>query len=166
MLARPAMSPDERPPARLGLRTGVFVATVVLPLVCLLLILVTLYAAPASERAAIGWASLIAVASGLAATAIGVYGGVLVPGLLLLGVDPRFAAAASLFLQLFVIPLGAGAHVRLGNVRRPIAVPLIAGGIVGAFAGPFLAAGLDKEASARVVAGAIVLVGLLVLATL
>jgi uncharacterized membrane protein YfcA len=147
-------------------RTGVFAATVVLPLVCLLLILGTLYVAPAPERVPIAWASLIALASGLAATSIGVYGGVLVPGLLLLGVDPRFAAAASLFLQVIVIPLGAGAHIRLGNVRRPIALPLIAGGILGAFIGPFFAAALPKEVLARVVAGAIVFVGLLVLATL
>jgi uncharacterized membrane protein YfcA len=161
----PKDSAVERP-ATLGLRTGLFAATVVLPLVCLVLILGTLYVAPASERSAIGWASLIAIASGLAATSIGVYGGVLVPGLLLLGVDPRFAAAASLFLQVLVIPLGAGAHLRLGNVRRRIALPLIGGGMLGAFAGPFFAAALPKDEIARVVAGAIVLVGLLVLLTL
>ncbi|MBK7645315.1 MAG: sulfite exporter TauE/SafE family protein [Planctomycetes bacterium] len=159
------MSQDERP-TTIGLRTGVFAATVVLPLVCLLLILGTLYVAPAAERSTIGWSSLVAIAAGLAATSIGVYGGVLVPGLLLLGVDARFAAAASLFLQLFVIPLGAGAHLRLGNVKRNIALPLIAGGVLGAFAGPFFAATLPKDASARVVAGAIVLVGVLVLLTL
>jgi uncharacterized membrane protein YfcA len=159
------MSEDERP-ASLRLRTSVFAATVVLPLLCLTLIVGTLVMAPATERATIAWASLVALASGLAASSIGVYGGVLVPGLLLLGVDPRFAAAVSLFLQVLVIPLGAGAHIRLGNVRRRIALPLIAGGIVGAFAGPFFAATLPRETSARVVAGAIVLVGVLVLATL
>ena len=159
------MSEDERP-ASIGLRTGVFAATVVLPVVCLVLIGGTLAMAPAAERATLGWASLVALASGLAASSIGVYGGVLVPGLLLLGVDARFAAAVSLFLQVLVIPLGAGAHLRLGNVRKRIAVPLVAGGIVGAFAGPFFASALPKETSARVVAGAIVLVGLLVLLTL
>jgi len=159
------MKQDERP-ATLGVRTGVFAATVVLPLVCLVLILGTIYVAPAPERVTIGWASLIAIASGLAASSIGVYGGVLVPGLLLLGVDPRFAAAASLFLQVLVIPLGAGAHLRLGNVRRRIALPLIVGGMLGAFVGPFFAAALPKQVMARVVAGAIVLVGLLVLLTL
>src|SRR5690606_13062646 len=101
--------------------------------------------APAAERAPILLAALVAAASGFAATSIGVYGGVLVPGLLLMGVDPRFAAAASLFLQVVVIPLGAGAHVRLGNVTRHVAVPLIVGGMVGAFAGPFCAALLPKD---------------------
>jgi uncharacterized membrane protein YfcA len=102
----------------------------------------------------------------LSSTAIGVYGGVLVPGLLLLGVDARFAAAASMFLQVLVIPLGAGAHYRLGNVTRPIVVPLVVGGMTGAFIGPFFAAALPDDLIARLVAGLIVLVGLLVLATL
>ena len=139
---------------------------VVLPVVCALVILASLVFAPAAERSQICWASLTAAAAGFAATSIGVYGGVLVPGLLLMGVDPRFAAAASLFLQLLVIPLGAGAHLRLGNVRRHVAVPLIACGMLGAFAGPFCAATLHKETLARAVASVIVLVGLLVLATL
>ena len=148
------------------LRAGMYAATVVLPIVCALLVLGTWIGAPVAERAPILWAALVSLAAGFAATSIGVYGGVLVPGLLLMGVDARFAAAASLFLQLLVIPLGAGAHLSLGNVTRRIAVPLIAGGMLGAFVGPFLAAGLPKEATARVVAGAIVAVGLLVLATL
>ncbi len=152
--------------AALGAPNTVFAATVVLPLVCLMLIAGAIVIAPAAERGSIAWASLIALASGLAASSIGVYGGVLVPGLLLLGVDPRFAAAASLFLQVLVIPLGAGAHMRLGNVKLRLAMPLVAGGIFGAFTGPFFAAALPKELTARVVAGLIVLVGLLVLLTL
>ena len=130
------------------------------------MILVTLVIAPADERPMIVWASLVAVASGLSATAIGVYGGVLVPGLLLLGIDPRFAAAASLLLQVLVIPLGAGAHYRLGNVSRHVTVPLIVGGMAGAFVGPFFAAALPEDIIARLVAGVIVGVGVLVLATL
>lgn len=139
---------------------------VVLPLACAGAILVTAVVAPAEERALLLLASLVAVASGLAATSIGVYGGVLVPGLLLLGVDPRFAAAASLFLQVLVIPLGAGAHYRLGNVSRKVAGPLIVGGMAGAFTGPFFAAALPGDVIARLVAGMIVLVGVIVLATL
>ena len=91
---------------------------------------------------------------------------VLVPGLLLLGIDPRFAAAASLFLQVLVIPLGASAHYRLGNVTRHVAVPLVIGGMAGAFIGPFFAVMLPKDVIARIVAGVIVLVGVLVLLTL
>ncbi len=160
------VAPGIEPQARGQIHTRRFLATVVLPCVCVLLVLGTLAFSPAGERAPILLAALVAAASGFAATSIGVYGGVLVPGLLLMGVDPRFAAAASLFLQVIVIPLGAGAHMRLGNVTRHVAVPLIAGGMVGAFAGPFCAAAFPKQVLGRVVAGTIVLVGLLVLATL
>lgn len=159
-------APAVAPRARGVIRSRRFLATAVLPCVCLLLVLGTLAFAPADERAPILLATLVAAASGFAAASIGVYGGVLVPGLLLMGVDPRFAAAASLFLQVLVIPLGAGAHVRLGNVTRHVAVPLIVGGMAGAFAGPFCAALLPKHVMGRAVAGTIVFVGLLVLATL
>ncbi|MBI5364748.1 MAG: sulfite exporter TauE/SafE family protein [Planctomycetes bacterium] len=143
-----------------------FLATTVLPAVCALIVVVTVALAPGEQRAPILWSSLVAAASGFAATSIGVYGGVLVPGLLLLGIDARFVAAASLFLQVLVIPLGASAHARLGNIARHVAIPLIVGGVVGAFVGPACAAALPKESTARIVAGVIVLVGLLVLATL
>lgn len=139
---------------------------IAIPIVCLAAIVVTGYFAPAAERPTIFWGSLVAIAAGLSSTAIGVYGGVLVPGLLLLRVDARFAAALSLFLQVLVIPIGAGTHYRLGNFSRRVALPLVIGGIVGSFAGPFFAAALPKDAIARVVAGMIVGVGALVLATL
>jgi uncharacterized membrane protein YfcA len=149
-----------------GMTPRAFGAAVILPVLCAVVIVATLVAAPADEWWLIAWASVVAVMSGLSATAIGVYGGVLVPGLLLLGVDPRFAAAASLFLQVLVIPLGAGAHYRLGNVSRHVAVPLIVGGMIGAFVGPFFAATLPKDVIARLVAAVIVFVGVVVLATL
>jgi hypothetical protein len=141
-------------------------ASVVLPIACLAIIVATIVLAPPGDRELLVLASLVAVASGLAATSIGVYGGVLVPGLLLLGVDPRFAAAASLFLQVLVIPLGAGAHYRLGNISRRVALPLIVGGMAGAFIGPFFAVSLPGDAIARLVAAMIVVVGVIVLATL
>jgi uncharacterized protein len=150
----------------LGLTPRRFAATVVLPLACVAIVAASLALAEPGDRPLVLLASLVAAASGLAATSIGVYGGVLVPGLLLLGVDPRFAAAASLFLQVLVIPVGAGAHYRLGNISRRVALPLIAGGMTGAFVGPFFAVALPGEVIARLVAGMIVLVGLVVLATL
>jgi uncharacterized protein len=149
-----------------GLTPRRFLGTVLLPIGGIAVILAVLVVASPDERVMVLLASLVAMASGLAATSIGVYGGVLVPGLLLLGVDPRFAAAASLFLQVLVIPLGAGAHYRLGNVSRSIALPLVLGGMAGAFTGPFFAAMLPAEIIARLVAGMIVLVGIVVLATL
>ena len=97
---------------------------------------------------------------------MGVYGGILVPGLLLLSIDARFAAALSLFLQVLVIPLGAGTHHRMGNYTRSVAVPLIVGGMIGSFLGPFFAVLLPKDVIARLVAGLIVIVGLVVLTTL
>lgn len=149
-----------------GMTVRRFLATVALPIGGAVIIAAVLVLAPPEDRVFIFLASIVAMGAGLAATSIGVYGGVLVPGLLLLGVDPRFAAAASLFLQVLVIPLGAGAHYRMGNVSRGIAVPLIAGGMIGAFMGPFFAVALPSDVIARLVAAMIVFVGVLVLATL
>jgi uncharacterized membrane protein YfcA len=137
-----------------------------LPIIALVVVAITMAIAPEGERPRIFFATLVAVAAGLSSTAIGVYGGVLVPGLLLLSVDARFAAAVSLFLQVLVIPLAAGSHYRLGNFSRNVAVPLVIGGVIGAFIGPFFAALLPKDVIARLVAVMIVLVGLVVLATL
>jgi uncharacterized membrane protein YfcA len=47
-----------------------------------------------------------------------------------------------------------------------VAVPLLIGGVIGAFVGPFFAALLPKDVIARLVAVMIVAVGILVLATL
>ena len=152
--------------ARTGLSPRTIRAGILLPVICALLVLGTLVAAPATERPVIVLASLVSLAAGLSSTAIGVYGGVLVPGLLLLGVDARFAAALSLFLQVLVIPLAAGSHYRMGNFSRSVFVPLVIGGVIGAFIGPFFAAALPKDAIARVVSGMIVIVGVVVLATL
>lgn len=162
----PAPSLIERFHAASGLAKLGVGAVIAVPIVCIVAIVATSVVAPAAERPTIFWASLVAIAAGLSSTAIGVYGGVLVPGLLLLRVDARFAAALSLFLQVLVIPIGAGTHYRLGNFSRRVALPLILGGVVGSFAGPFFAAALPKDAIARVVAGLIVAVGVLVLATL
>ncbi len=164
--ARPRRSGKQSRRRIAGMTVRRFLANVVLPVLGIIVIATTLVLAPSEDRSLIFLASLVAMASGLAATSIGVYGGVLVPGLLLLGVDPRFAAAASLFLQVLVIPLGVGAHHRLGNVTRSIALPLILGGMAGAFVGPFFATALPAEVIARLVSAMIVFVGITVLATL
>ena len=144
--------------ARIGVSRRALVAGIVLPLISLIAIVTTFTVAPADERGLILFSTLVALAAGLSSTAIGVYGGVLVPGLLLLGVDARFAAAASLFLQVLVIPLAASSHYRLGNFSRSVALPLLIGGVIGAFIGPFFAALMPKEWIVRLVAGMIVLV--------
>lgn len=140
---------------------------ILLPFLAIVVIIATIGIAPTDQRSTIFFASLIAFAAGLSSTAIGVYGGVLVPGLLLIpGIDARFAAALSLFMQVLVIPLAAGSHYRMGNFSRKVALPLVIGGMIGAFAGPFFAAALPKDVIARLVAAMIVFVGILVLATL
>jgi uncharacterized membrane protein YfcA len=151
---------------RIGVSRRTLIAGIVLPILSVIAIAVTFTVAPAEERGLILFSTLVALAAGLSSTAIGVYGGVLVPGLLLLGVDARFAAAASLFLQVLVIPLAASSHYRLGNFSKSVALPLLIGGVIGAFIGPFFAALLPKEWIVRFVAAMIVFVGIVVLATL
>jgi len=87
--------------------------------------------APADMRPTLLLGATIAVAAGLSATSIGVFGAVLVPGLLLLGIVPREAAPLSLLIQVVVIPLGATSHAAVGHVRREITLPLIIGGVIG-----------------------------------
>ncbi len=154
---------------RLSVKSGMSRRTLqlgmILPFVCLIAVAATMFVAPASERPIIVLGTLVAVAAGLSSTAIGVYGGVLVPGLLLLSVDARFAAAVSMFLQVLVIPLAAGSHYRMGNFSKKVALPLVVGGMIGAFIGPFFAALLPKDVIARFVAALIVVVGMVVLAS-
>ncbi|HUP82863.1 MAG TPA: sulfite exporter TauE/SafE family protein [Candidatus Limnocylindria bacterium] len=165
----PSSSPASRFDAlaeRIGVSPRTLIAGIVLPIISLIVIATTFFVAPTDQRVLIILSSLVAIAAGLSSTAIGVYGGVLVPGLLLLGVDARFAAACSLFLQVLVIPLAAGSHYRMGNFNKKVALPLVIGGVIGAFIGPFFAAALPKEWIVRFVSAMIVFVGLIVLATL
>jgi hypothetical protein len=156
----------DRLATRIGIKRRTLLIGLALPVAGIAVVAATVAAAPPSESYLIVFATLVAVAAGLSSTAIGVYGGVLVPGLLLLGVDARFAAAVSLFLQVLVIPLAASSHYRLGNFSRNVAFPLLLGGVIGAFIGPFFAAALPKDVIARLVSAMIVLVGVIVLATL
>jgi uncharacterized membrane protein YfcA len=151
--------------ARFGLDHRATVLGLTLPLVCLAAIAGALVLAPATEQPTIVLGALVALAAGIAASSVGVFGGVLVPGLLLLGVDARFAAAITLFLQVLVIPVAAGSHYRIGNFSRSIALPLLVGGVIGAFIGPLFAALLPKELIARLIAVLIIVVGVVVLAT-
>jgi len=157
----------DRLSASSGISKASLSAGILLPFVAIVVIIATIGIAPTDQRSTIFFASLIAFAAGLSSTAIGVYGGVLVPGLLLIpGIDARFAAALSLFMQVLVIPLAAGSHYRMGNFSKKVALPLVIGGMIGAFIGPFFAAALPKDAIARLVAAMIVFVGIIVLATL
>jgi uncharacterized membrane protein YfcA len=134
--------------------------------VSLAVIVAVIGVAPGSEKTTILLASLIGLLAGLSSTAVGVYGGVLVPGLLLLGLDARFVAALSLFLQVIVIPVAAGSHIRLGNFSRSLVVPLLLGGVIGAFIAPFVASAVPKDMIARLVAAMIIIVGAIVFITM
>lgn len=149
-----------------ALATRVARVLAVAPLAGLVLVAVVVAGAPADSRIALLAAAGVAAGAGLAATSIGVFGAVLVPGLLLLGVEPRVAAPVSLLLQVVVIPLGATSHAAVGHVRREITVPLVFGGIAGSVSGALLASSVPGELVARAVAAVIVIVGLIVLANL
>lgn len=153
----------DRLAARLSISRRTLLIGTLLPLLCLVAIVATFVVAPTTERGTIVLATTVAVAAGLATASVGVYGGVMVPGLLLLGVDTRFAAAVTLFLQPLIIPLAAGSHYRMGHVSRSVALPLAVGGMIGAFGGPFVAALLAKDVIARFVALLIISVGAVVL---
>ena len=141
-------------------------AAVLLPLLGSLVVAGSLLNAAPDQRLYLLAVVAIAAMAGLSATTIGVFGGVLVPGLLLLGVEPRVAAPLSLVLQLIVIPIGATSHYRLGNVRRSITLPLIIGGMAGAMSGAFFASAVPGDLVARIVSLVIVLVGVIVLLSL
>jgi uncharacterized membrane protein YfcA len=155
----------DRLSAQTGMSPRTLVAGAVLPLISFIAIVATVGVAPGPEKTTIIIASLIGLAAGLSSTAVGVYGGVLVPGLLLMGMDARFVAALSLFLQVLVIPVAAGSHIRLGNFSRPLVVPLLIGGVIGAFIAPFVASAIPKDVIARLVAAMIIIVGAVVFAT-
>jgi uncharacterized membrane protein YfcA len=143
-----------------------FAASVAALVAALIVVSVTLLLAPSGDRQLILGASLVAVVAGAALTSVGVYGGVLVPGLLLLGAHPLFAAPLSLFLQVLIVPFGASAHVRLGNVSRPIVVPLVIGGVIGAVMGPVLASFFEADQIRLAVELLIILSAILLLVSL
>lgn len=143
-----------------------FAATVVISIVSVIVLVITLTLTPSSESSLLVGAWLVGLAAGIALTSVGVYGGVLVPGLLLLGVHPLFAAPLSLFLQVLIVPFGASAHVRLGNVSRPIVIPLVIGGVIGAVLGPVVASVFDPHAIAIAVELLIIISAILLLVSL
>jgi uncharacterized membrane protein YfcA len=143
-----------------------FAASVAAAIIAIVVVSLTLLLAPAEDRQLIFSASLLALVAGAALTSVGVYGGVLVPGLLLLGIHPLFAAPLSLFLQVLIVPFGASAHVRLGNVSRPLVVPLVIGGMAGAVLGPIVASFFEADVIRLAVEILIILSAILLLASI
>ena len=173
--AKPAQLPGiwEKEPAwvrtfryRIDVGPRQFAATVVASIAAVVILALSLLLTPADENGLIVGSWLVGLAAGIALTSVGVYGGVLVPGLLLMGVSPLFAAPLSLFLQVLIVPFGASAHVRLGNVSKPIVVPLVIGGIIGAVLGPVVASVVDANVIAVVVEVLIIIGAVLLLVSL
>lgn len=71
-------------------------------------------------------------------------GATVVPGLILLGVDPVIAIGSSLLLHVLISPLGGFYHYKLGHVRRKIFVPLVLVGMLGTFLGANISSHLPK----------------------
>jgi uncharacterized membrane protein YfcA len=151
---------------RFARSTAVYRTLLLVPVLGAVLVVASIATAPGGDRLVLVSAAFVAAAAGMSATSIGVFGGVLVPGLLLLGVEPKVAAPLSLLLQVIVIPLGATSHAAVGNVQRAIAVPLIVGGVIGSITGALLASTVPAAITSRAVAAVIVVVGFIVLATL
>jgi uncharacterized membrane protein YfcA len=143
-----------------------FAATMLASLIAVVVLVGSLFLAPADESGLLIGAWLVALVAGIALTSVGVYGGVLVPGLLLLGVHPLFAAPLSLFLQVLIVPFGASAHLRLGNVSRSIVVPLVIGGVIGAVLGPVMASFFEAQVIGLAVELLIILGAVLLLVSL
>ena len=89
----------------------------------------------------------IGCAAGFLAGLFGVGGGAVVVPLLSLATDAdhKTALGTSLCAMVPTAVAGVLAHVRLGNVRPPVALPLGLGTCVGAFLGGRLAADLDED---------------------
>lgn len=72
-------------------------------------------------------------------------GATVVPGLILIGVDPKIAIGSSLLLHTLIAPLGGVSHYRLGHVRRGIFISLTLAGMLGAFLGASLSVRLPAQ---------------------
>lgn len=143
-----------------------FALTVGLPIVGAVVLILALVASPADQRVQVAGGALVAAVAGLSVASVGVFGGVLVPGLLLIGIDTAIVAPLSLMLQVLIIPLAAASHYSQGNVSHRVTRPLIAGGLLGALGGVAFVSFLRPDLVARLIALVIIGVGLLVLATM
>ncbi len=149
---------------RLSLRVRPLLPAV--PFIGLAVVIAWVAGAQPGDRPLLVGAIAVAAAAGLSATTVGVFGGVLVPGLLLLGVAPVVVAPLSLMLQILVVPVGVTTHLALGNVRWAITLPLIVGGIAGSVGGAVAASVVAPALVARAVSLVIIVIGLVLLANI
>lgn len=89
-------------------------------------------------------------------------GATVVPGLILLGVNPTVAIGSSLLLHTLISPLGGVYHHKLGHVRRKILLPLALAGMLGAFVGASIATQLPSKELTTLVGVSTMVAGLLI----
>ncbi len=121
------------------------------------------------------WASVVsipvAIAAAAAATAaaflcgsLGLgFGALLMPALILLGIEPRVAVASSLIAQLVSVPLGGASHASFGHVRARILAPLLCAGFLGTLAGVEFSISIGEFLLTILIGASTIVMGLLVL---
>lgn len=104
----------------------------------------------------------IAILVGPISTLFGLGGGVLfVPAaVFFLSFPPHVATATSYFLQIFTVGIGVIGHAVLGNVKLDLALPLVAGVIMGAPVGARLASRMRGQVILYLLAGILCLLAL------
>jgi hypothetical protein len=89
-------------------------------------------------------------------------GATVVPGLILLGVDPVIAIGSSLLLHVLIAPIGGISHYKFGHVRWKIFAPLVLAGVLGAFLGANISMHLPAEGLKLFVGASTIAAGLLI----
>lgn len=106
---------------------------------------------------------VVGAVGGYLTGAVGVgTGAVVVPGLILLGVNPAVAIGSALILQVLISPLGGVLHYRFGHAQRRIFVPLLLAGVLGAFIGANISTYLPAEVLGLLIGIVIISGGLLI----
>jgi uncharacterized membrane protein YfcA len=96
--------------------------------------------------------SLAGLVVGITVGLTGMGGGALLTPILILffHVDPLVAVGSDLVVSLGMKPIGAGVHLRRGNVNRPLAAWLTVGSVPAAFAGVLVLRALGTEDASSV----------------
>lgn len=99
------------------------------------------------------------VALGFFSTAFGIGGGVVMIPLLLIGarMEPRVVAASSAFVITVTAPIGIALHILAHDVDWAVAVPLVAGGLVGGAVAPSIARRVSSPRLITLLAAALIL---------
>jgi len=89
-------------------------------------------------------------------------GATVVPGLILLGVNPVIAIGSSLLLHVLIAPLGGISHYKFGHIHWRIFLPLLLMGVLGAFIGANVSIHLPAEVLKLLVGVSTITAGVLI----